>query len=253
MEKHFLIGNISKILNIPKSTLRYYDEIKILMPEIRGENGYRYYSREQLILLKKIKVMREMGVSLNEIKKILKNSSIDNMLEIMNNLLIRIREEMNLLQVVECNILNDIKIYHQSNQLQLNTPFFEKVLIEEKGTKVFDFKNLIPFEKLAEKNNKILNKILKISDEEPEKNRIVYAIAEEEKLNNEIIIKKGKYISCYGKNLAKEKKIIDILKIYIENNHLKRKDNNVYLSFQSSTICWQKEDILFKIRILLEE
>ncbi|WP_462351148.1 helix-turn-helix domain-containing protein [Fusobacterium varium] len=53
MQKYFLIGEISELLKIPRSTLRYYDREGIISPKFRKENNYRYYTRAQIITIKK--------------------------------------------------------------------------------------------------------------------------------------------------------------------------------------------------------
>ncbi|MDP2844299.1 MAG: MerR family transcriptional regulator [Acetobacterium sp.] len=51
--------------------LRHYDEIGLLKPAtIEKFTGYRYYTSEQLPLLHQILALREMGFTLDEIKKI---------------------------------------------------------------------------------------------------------------------------------------------------------------------------------------
>lgn len=68
MQKYFLIGEISELLKIPRSTLRYYDREGIISPKFRKENNYRYYTRAQIITIKKISTMRKLGLTLDEIK-----------------------------------------------------------------------------------------------------------------------------------------------------------------------------------------
>jgi DNA-binding transcriptional MerR regulator len=43
------IRQFSQLTGIRQSKLRYYDEIKLFQPIQRGENGYRYYSAQQVI------------------------------------------------------------------------------------------------------------------------------------------------------------------------------------------------------------
>lgn len=62
----------SKILSISRDTLRYYDKIGLICPR-RGDNRYRYYAEEDLILLPYIEVMKYAGFSLKEIKQTLQN------------------------------------------------------------------------------------------------------------------------------------------------------------------------------------
>ena len=58
MKNFYSIGEVAKILNISTSKLRYYDKNDIISPEIRKENGYRYYSEKQIVLLKKISLAK---------------------------------------------------------------------------------------------------------------------------------------------------------------------------------------------------
>lgn len=67
----FTIGQVSRMLSIPADTLRFYDRTGLLSPETRGENRYRYYSLAQIETLITIKVMREMGTSIQRIRRIL--------------------------------------------------------------------------------------------------------------------------------------------------------------------------------------
>ncbi len=42
------IGEVARLFNISKDTLRYYDKIGILKPEVNKENGYRFYDIRHL-------------------------------------------------------------------------------------------------------------------------------------------------------------------------------------------------------------
>lgn len=67
MEK-YKIGEVSKIKNIDKQTLRYYDKLGLLNPQmIDNENGYRYYTMDQFIEVDSIKFCKLMGMTLEEI------------------------------------------------------------------------------------------------------------------------------------------------------------------------------------------
>ncbi len=67
MEKLYSIQEVSKRLGISKDTLRYYDRIGIASPS-RKDNRYRSYSRDDLIDLMNIQIMRYADFSLDEIK-----------------------------------------------------------------------------------------------------------------------------------------------------------------------------------------
>ena len=66
----YKIGKFSKLVNVPVKTLRYYDEINLFKPqEIDLFSGYRYYSEKQIDDLEVILSLKEVGFSLEEIKK----------------------------------------------------------------------------------------------------------------------------------------------------------------------------------------
>ncbi len=67
------IQEIAKIAGVTSRTLRYYDSVGVLIPAKVGNNGYRYYDRSSLIRLQRVLMLRNLGVSIPEIQKILKN------------------------------------------------------------------------------------------------------------------------------------------------------------------------------------
>ncbi|MCJ8012593.1 MerR family transcriptional regulator [Paenibacillus sp. KQZ6P-2] len=67
MEKLYSIQEVSRILGVPKDTLRYYDRIGVVSP-FREDNRYRRYSKNDLIDLMNIQIMQYAEFSLDEIK-----------------------------------------------------------------------------------------------------------------------------------------------------------------------------------------
>ena len=73
-EKLYSIGEVSKICNISRKALRFYDKINIISPDyISEENKYRYYNRETLLLVPVIKYYKQMGFKLEEMKEVLES------------------------------------------------------------------------------------------------------------------------------------------------------------------------------------
>jgi len=68
-ESYMPIKEFSRLTGIKRENLRYYDQIGLFSPEFRGENGYRYYTRSQLTTAYLIISLREIGISIDEIKK----------------------------------------------------------------------------------------------------------------------------------------------------------------------------------------
>ena len=71
------IGEMAKINKVSIPTLRLYDEYGLLKPcYIDPETNYRYYNIRQNARLDMIQYMKELGMSLNEIKTILDKKDI---------------------------------------------------------------------------------------------------------------------------------------------------------------------------------
>jgi DNA-binding transcriptional MerR regulator len=68
----FKIGDFSRIARVSCRLLRYYDELGLLKPaQLERDSGYRYYSASQLPRLNRILVLKELGLSLEEIARVL--------------------------------------------------------------------------------------------------------------------------------------------------------------------------------------
>lgn len=66
----YKIGEMSKLCGLPVKTLRYYDQLGLLAPDrIDPFTGYRYYSASKTGVCYKIIALKELGFSLDEIKK----------------------------------------------------------------------------------------------------------------------------------------------------------------------------------------
>lgn len=56
---------------VPRANIRYYEVEGLLHPE-RLKNGYRSYSEEDLRTLEKIKLLRRLGVSVEEVRELVR-------------------------------------------------------------------------------------------------------------------------------------------------------------------------------------
>ena len=68
----FRIGEFSQIARVSGRLLRYYDSIGLLRPQrIDPETGYRYYSAGQLERLNRILALKDLGLSLDQVARML--------------------------------------------------------------------------------------------------------------------------------------------------------------------------------------
>ena len=127
------IGEFSKICQVSTKTLRYYAEIGLILPnEINYENGYRYYSIEQLETMLFIKRLKSYNFSLEQIKVILQSEEFKD--EKLYLSLIEKRKEIDK-QVNELNIIleelnNDILNLKQGKSIMSYMENFDVKLVE---------------------------------------------------------------------------------------------------------------------------
>lgn len=102
------VGEVSKLFDISVRTLHYYDEINLLNPSEKKENGYRYYTDEDLVLLQEIIFYKDLMLPLKDIKYILKQEKRDKV-DILNKhkkILMLKREKIDLLIKLVDDTLN---------------------------------------------------------------------------------------------------------------------------------------------------
>lgn len=71
----YKIGMFANMNRVTIKTLRYYDEQKLLIPVYVDENnGYRYYEAGQMAELQRIIALKNMGFSIEDIRKIMEGA-----------------------------------------------------------------------------------------------------------------------------------------------------------------------------------
>ena len=65
------IKHISQETNLPAKTIRYYEEIGLLLPSRRFGNGYRDYDKEALDRVRFVAGARSLDFSLDDVRDIL--------------------------------------------------------------------------------------------------------------------------------------------------------------------------------------
>ena len=68
-------GELAQLMGITKHTLFHYDDIGLFQPEYINENGYRFYSIDQIEILNTILVLRDLDMPLKEIQTYLSQRS----------------------------------------------------------------------------------------------------------------------------------------------------------------------------------
>jgi len=77
MERTMTIQTFSARKGLPSCTLRYYEKEKLIAPHVRGENGYRLYTEDQIPLAVTIHSLRQADVNLSDIRHYLTCSDFE--------------------------------------------------------------------------------------------------------------------------------------------------------------------------------
>ncbi len=92
----YKIGEFSKVVDIPVRTLRYYAEYGVLVPsDIDSFTGYKYYSDDNVLEAKIIKLLKSLDFTLDEIIECKDNIST----EVLERKKSEIKDKINLLKL----------------------------------------------------------------------------------------------------------------------------------------------------------
>lgn len=73
----YTIQKLAQLSGVSTRTLRYYDELGLLHPARINSSGYRIYGNREVDLLQQILFYRELGVGLEEIRRIISAPEFD--------------------------------------------------------------------------------------------------------------------------------------------------------------------------------
>lgn len=152
------IKEVEQELGIPRATIRFYEKEELINPK-RGGNSYREYSDEDVAVLKKVIVLRKIGLSVSDIKAFLQGDvPLQQLLEEnISQLQEKVKELSGAIKV--CQIMQSRKEDIHSFDEQF---YWEEITTEEKaGNKFLDIVNdVVQYEK------KVVRRELGIGDNE---------------------------------------------------------------------------------------
>ena len=146
------VKQLSKLAGVTPRTLHHYDEIGLLKPSRVGENGYRYYGEESLLRLQQILFYRELGIPLEDIKKIIGRRDFD-VLGALGSHKDALKKQVTrlnrLIQTVD-NTINHLK----GNTIMSEKSYFEGFSEEEQEKYAQEAEELYDAESVRESNRK---------------------------------------------------------------------------------------------------
>lgn len=77
-KQYYSIGEVSRISNLSQKTLRYYQQLGLIIPDhVDSDSSYRYYTRDQFFRIYIIRRLQEYGFSLQEIKELFNTNDVE--------------------------------------------------------------------------------------------------------------------------------------------------------------------------------
>lgn len=121
MSKRYLkTGEFAHLCGITKETLFHYDDIGLLKPARVNEKGYRLYGLYQLDVFDLISILKEVGLSLKEIKAYIERRNPTEFLQMLREKDKILAAEIERLQWLRRILNNTIDITNQSLHIPIN-------------------------------------------------------------------------------------------------------------------------------------
>ena len=272
MKEFFSIGEISKLFDINKKTLRYYDEIGLFKPSfVNKDNNYRYYTLDQFQYLETIKYLKELGLSLDKIKYNLTNlnsEDVINSLEEQNNIIdakiselqlikqkinkkiIQIKDStrndlLEIIREVDFNERQAVRLRH-SIKTDYDIEFSLRKLIKMSGNKIFLTYGLVGVSISRDD----------LIDMKYDEYKSIFIMIEEEKYDNSLIkiFPKGTYVCIRFRGVHKDappyyEKLIN----YINKQGYEIIDDSLEMELTDPSLSLTDEEVIMELQILVKK
>ncbi|MCE4049305.1 MULTISPECIES: MerR family transcriptional regulator [Bacillaceae] len=225
------INEIANLYDISAHTLRYYEEINLVVPS-RGENNYRIYTDEHLQQLNIIRDLRKFNIPLEEIKDYLEKRTVEKTLNLLKKQQNFLEQELAALQEMQHIVEERIDLFTHTAQMSegecqvIEYPDRYVIASNDKDTDgehvdlslkelYKKYENNLPY-----LEQQMIGSFLYVKTSTNSINHRVFYYIENDSDPNTMIIPKGKYAStCYKGNYKKTQQYITKLKEYIKTNN----------------------------------
>lgn len=209
MKIKFTTGEMAKFHEISKQTLIYYDKIGLFKPaEIDVKTGYRHYNINQNEKLSVILLLKNIGMSLNEIKDYLKITSTEKRISLLQNQEEMVIEKISLLdksRVKLNSIITSLKSRVNIVPFESGIKYIDKrFIISEKVAPPFDlYQGELALDKLFKKtksrDDTDIHEIIFFTEFSDSGEDIFKRVAQEVKNDSEEHLNEGYYAYIYHK------------------------------------------------------
>ncbi|MGY4691714.1 MerR family transcriptional regulator [Salibacterium sp. K-3] len=96
-KKYWKVGELARLTGLTVRTLRYYDQIGLYSPSGYSNSGYRLYNESDISRLQQILALKDLGLSLEEVKFSLADNNY-NPFEVISLQIDRLKENIRIQQ-----------------------------------------------------------------------------------------------------------------------------------------------------------
>lgn len=172
MNNYLKIGEVAKLYKISIDTLRYYDKKNLLKPAVVKDNGYRYYSIQQLDILELILTGKYLDIPLETIQKKITTGKLEDYYSLVYSQKKEIRNNIRMLSEMEKNADKLLDLFKKLENYPTSFDY-KNYKIETLNLKIFTFTSL---------NGNFDDDLLNVEQ---------WEIIEQENLHNKSIVNKG--------------------------------------------------------------
>ena len=130
----YSIGEVGKLCNVSKKTLRFYDKIDVISPDyISEENNYRYYSKDTVLFVPVIKYYKQMGFKLEEMKTLLDTDYFDTHTERLRDKIDELKKEREAIAIAYTsvndwyNLIREAKGVIENKAIQVSVKYINTI------------------------------------------------------------------------------------------------------------------------------
>lgn len=133
LSNYLTTGEFANLVGVTKHTLFHYDTIGVFSPELKLSNDYRYYHIFQVETFYFIASLKELGMSLKEIKEYLNNRNTERFITLLEHQERDINHQIKHLLAIKELISHKIKVtkdfYHADTNALLIKEYKEEILL----------------------------------------------------------------------------------------------------------------------------
>ncbi len=165
------IGQVTRTFGISTRTLRYYEEIGLIKSEKKDDYAYRMYSKDTIMKLQQIIILRKLRIPLKQIKQIMQSSDAALALKSFNQNIQQIDDEISALSTIRDILKSFVLRINQSLNTNIRLDLFDDQEVLEIMDSLAITKIKLKEETSMEDLNRADKKLSKLTDKDV---RIVY-------------------------------------------------------------------------------